>query len=161
MNLADDSGQTFDASNGNSMWVLLLTQGRMGHRGLALALKHGGQRSLPYSTRMGLSDTVVQPCIWFKKEPSRDLHAGPNSTESNLFAFNHIHTGLDECPRILLPCFRARNSDAGTEQRHHRFPSFLPFSRYIAAITNDNSESEHPDERSIIRPERAKNEEDD
>ena len=23
------------------------------------------------------------------------------------------HTGLDECPRILLSCFRARNSDFG------------------------------------------------
>ena len=87
-----------------------------------------------------------------------DLNAGQTGKKSSLF--NHAHTMLDECPRILLPCFRARNSDGG-DQTATSSVSFLPFSRYIAAITNDNSESEHPDERSIIRPERAKNEEDD
>ena len=46
-------------------------------------------------------ETVVQPCILFKEEPSH----GPTSTESNLF-----YHGCHECPIILLFCFRARNS---------------------------------------------------
>ena len=49
---------------------------------------------------------------------AKPVFHGPNSTESNLVHHGETTYRLDECPRILLSCFRARNS-----QHHHKMPS--------------------------------------
>ena len=54
------------------------------------------------------------------KGRAKPVLCGPNNTESNLF--HNPHTGLDECPRILLSCFRANNSD----QNHRRMRQSAP-----------------------------------
>ena len=53
--------------------------------------------------------TVVQPCIWFKEEPSK-FSLGQTAQSLTCSIMEKPHTGLDECQRILLSCFRARNS---------------------------------------------------
>ena len=53
---------------------------------------------------------VVQLCIWFKEEPSQ-FSVGQTAESLTGSIMEKPHTGLDECPRILLSCFRARNSE--------------------------------------------------
>ena len=53
--------------------------------------------------------TVFKPCIWFKEEPSQ-LSMGQIAQSLTCSITEKPHTGLDECPRILLSCVRARNS---------------------------------------------------
>ena len=55
------------------------------------------------------SRTVVQPCIWFKEEPSQ-FSMGQTAQSLTCSIVEKPQTGFDECPRILLSCFRARNS---------------------------------------------------
>ena len=55
------------------------------------------------------SRTVIQPCICFKEEPSQ-FSTGQTSQSLTCSIMEKPQTGLDECPRILLSCFRARNS---------------------------------------------------
>ena len=62
--------------------------------------------------------SFIQPCMWFKEEPSQffmDLTA--QSLTCSIM--ERPHTGLDECPRILLLCFRAMHS-AAEPVRHAR-----------------------------------------
>ena len=54
---------------------------------------------------------MVQPCIWFKEEPSQ-FSMGQTAQSLTCFIIEKPNTGLDECPRILLSCFRARSSVA-------------------------------------------------
>ena len=54
---------------------------------------------------------MVQPCIWFKEEPSQ-FSMGQTAQSLTCSIRDKLHTGLDECPRIILSCFRARNSGA-------------------------------------------------
>ena len=52
--------------------------------------------------------TEVQSCIWFKEEPSQfSMSQTAHSLTCSIMEKPHI--GLDECLRILLSCFRARN----------------------------------------------------
>ena len=53
---------------------------------------------------------MVQPCIWFKEEPNQ-FSVGQTAQSLTCSIIEKLHRGLDECPRILLSCFRARNSD--------------------------------------------------
>ena len=55
------------------------------------------------------SRTVVQLCIWFKEEPSQ-LSVGQTAQSLTCSIMEKPHRGLDDCPRILLSCFSARNS---------------------------------------------------
>ena len=55
------------------------------------------------------SQTVVQPCNWFKDEPSQ-FSMGQTESIVTCSIMEKPHTGLHECLRILLSCFRARNS---------------------------------------------------
>ena len=55
------------------------------------------------------SRTVVQPCIWFKEEPSQ-FSMGQTAQSLTCYPMEKPYTGLDECPRILLSCFRARTT---------------------------------------------------
>ena len=64
---------------------------------------------------------MVQPCIWFKEEPSQ-FSLGQTAHSLTYFIMEKPHTGLDECPRILLSCFRARNSVANCSR--HAFVLF-------------------------------------
>ena len=74
--------------------------------GVAAAISRRG----PYSkAREYDSRTVVQPCIWFKEEPSQ-FSMGQKAPGQTCSIMEIPYTGLDECPRILLACFRARNS---------------------------------------------------
>ena len=57
---------------------------------------------------------MIQPCIWFKEEPSQ-FSMGQTAPSLTCSIMEQPHTGLDECPRILLSCFRARNSETGLE----------------------------------------------
>ena len=52
---------------------------------------------------------MVQPCIWLKEEPGQ-FSMGKIAQSITCSIMEKPHTGLDECPRILLACFRARNS---------------------------------------------------
>ena len=55
------------------------------------------------------SRTVVQPCIWFKDEPSQfSMGQTPHSLTCSVM--EKPHRRLDGCLRILLACFRARSS---------------------------------------------------
>ena len=51
---------------------------------------------------------MVQPCIWFKEEPSQSS-MGQMAQSLTCSIMDEPHTGLDECPRILLSCFRAKD----------------------------------------------------
>ena len=55
------------------------------------------------------SRTVVQPRIWLKEEPSQ-FSMGQTSQSLACSIVEKPRTGVDECPKILLSCFRARNS---------------------------------------------------
>ena len=57
------------------------------------------------STRVRFSDSG--PTLYLVQGRANPVLHGPNSTESIV---EKPHTGLDECPRILLSGFRARNS---------------------------------------------------
>ena len=72
-------------------------------------LSDGDQRSLLLGTRLGFSDSG-QPFMWFEEEPSQ-FSMGQTAQSLTCSIMEKQHTGLDECPRILLSCFRARNSD--------------------------------------------------
>ena len=51
------------------------------------------------------------PTLYLVQGRAKSVLHGPHSTESNLFLHKETtHTGMDECPRILLSCFRARNT---------------------------------------------------
>ena len=52
---------------------------------------------------------MVQPCIRFKEEPSQ-YSMGQTAQSLTCSIMEKRQTGLDGCPRILLSCFRARNS---------------------------------------------------
>ena len=57
---------------------------------------------------------MVRPCIWFKEEPFQ-FSMGQTAQSPTCSIIEKPHTGLDECPRILLLCLRARNSIATWE----------------------------------------------
>ena len=52
---------------------------------------------------------MVHPCMWFKEEPSQ-FSIGETAQSLTCPIMENPHTGVDECPRILLSCFRSRNS---------------------------------------------------
>ena len=52
---------------------------------------------------------MVQNCGWFKEESSQ-FSMGQTAQTLTCSILGKPHTGLDECPRILLSCFRAMNS---------------------------------------------------
>ena len=52
---------------------------------------------------------MVQPCIWFKEEQSQ-FSMGQIAHMLTCYIMDTPHTGLDECPRILLSCFRGKSS---------------------------------------------------
>ena len=52
---------------------------------------------------------MVEPCMWFKEEPSQ-FSMGQTAQSITCSIMEKPHKGLDECPRPLLSCFRARNS---------------------------------------------------
>ena len=52
---------------------------------------------------------MVQPCIWFKEEPSQ-FSMGQTAQILTCFIMEKPLAGSDEFLRILLACFRARNS---------------------------------------------------
>ena len=66
-------------------------------------------RGLCSKAREWDSRIVVQPFIWFKEEPSQ-FSMGQTAQSLTCSIMEKPHTGLGECPRILLSCFRARNS---------------------------------------------------
>ena len=47
--------------------------------------------------------------MWFKEEPSQ-FSMGQTAQRLTCSIMEKPHTGLEECLRILLSCFRARNS---------------------------------------------------
>ena len=49
--------------------------------------------------------TVVQPCIWFKEEPSQ-FSVSQTAQSPTCSIMEKPHTGLDECLRMLQACFR-------------------------------------------------------
>ena len=49
------------------------------------------------------------PCMWFKGESSQ-FSMGQTAQSLTCSIMEKPHTGLDECPKILLLCFRARTS---------------------------------------------------
>ena len=61
--------------------------------------------------------------MWFKEEPSQ-FSIGQTAQGLTCFIMEKPQTGLDECPRILLSCFRAKNSVC----RRHENVKFLVFS---------------------------------
>ena len=66
------------------------------------------------------------PEYWFKEVPSQ-FSIGQTAQSLTCSTMEKPHTGLDDCPRILLSCFRARNS--GKEEGF--LPRFLcPFNVY-------------------------------
>ena len=70
------------------------------------------------------SRTVVQPCIWFKEEQASSPWA-----KQHRAIMEKPHTGLEECPRILLSCFRARMSHA--EVINDVRSAYLPLSSWV------------------------------
>ena len=56
------------------------------------------------------SRTVVKPCMWFQEEPSQ-FSMGQTAKSLTCSIMEKPLTGLDECLRILLLCFRAGNTD--------------------------------------------------
>ena len=55
------------------------------------------------------SQTVIQLCMQFMEEPSQ-FSVGQTPQSLTCSIMEEPLTELDECPRILLSCFRARNS---------------------------------------------------
>ena len=49
------------------------------------------------------------------EEPSQ-FSMGQTALSLSCSIMEKLHTGLDECPRILLSCFRARNSGIMAKQ---------------------------------------------
>ena len=69
--------------------------------------------------------TVVQPCIWFKKEPSQISMLGqPAQSLTCSLSILHIQ-GWMNVQESYSRALEQGTLMAGTEQRHHRFPSFL------------------------------------
>ena len=58
-------------------------------------------------------------CIWFKEEPSQ-FSMGQTAQSLTCFIMENHDTGLDKCLRILLSCFRARNSDRQGSRKNKR-----------------------------------------
>ena len=52
---------------------------------------------------------MVQPCVWVKEESSQ-FFIGQIAQSITCSIMEKLHTGLDECHRTLLSCFKARNS---------------------------------------------------
>ena len=75
---------------------------------------------------------MVQPCIWFKEEPSQ-ISMGQTSQSLTCSIMEKPRTGFDEFPRILLSCLRARNS-----QLHliDSISSCLDFSAYVSSSSS-------------------------
>ena len=76
---------------------------------LSLSLSRLAPRGPCFKSREEDSQTVVQPYMWFKEEPSQ-LSMGQTEQSLPCSIMEKPHTGLDERPRILLSCFRAGNS---------------------------------------------------
>ena len=51
---------------------------------------------------------MVQPCIWYKEDPSQ-FFMGQTAENLTCSIVEKPHRGLDECPRILLSCFRTKD----------------------------------------------------
>ena len=71
---------------------------------------------------------MVQPCIRFKEESSW-YSMGQTAQSITCSNMEKPHTGLDECPRILLSCNRARNSAGRSEGGPSRISSTGPYPR--------------------------------
>ena len=76
---------------------------------------------------------MVQPCIWFKEEPSQ-FFMGQTAQSLICSIMEKPRAGLDECSRILLACFRARNSACRSQTS--RGPSHSPWHRQSILIEN-------------------------
>ena len=59
------------------------------------------------------SQTVVQTCILFMEEPNQ-FSVGQTAQSLTFSIMEKPHTGLDDCLRMLLPCFRKRMSVSNT-----------------------------------------------
>ena len=57
------------------------------------------------------SQTVIQPCMWFMEEPSQ-FSGGQTAQSLTCSIMDEPHTGLEDCLRMLLSCFRKRMSGA-------------------------------------------------
>ena len=53
------------------------------------------------------SQTVIQPCMWFMEEPSQ-FSVGQTAQSLTCSIMDKPHTGLEDCLRMLLSCFRKR-----------------------------------------------------
>ena len=69
---------------------------------------------------------MVQNCIWFKEESSQ-FSMGQTAQTLTCSILGKPHTGLDECSRILLSCFRARNS-APFPSPHYHCTAYIVYS---------------------------------
>ena len=58
------------------------------------------------------SQTVIQLCMWFMEEPSQ-FYVGQTTQSLTCSIMEKPHRGLDDCLRMLLPCFRIRMSAIG------------------------------------------------
>ena len=83
---------------------------------------------------------MVRPCIWLKEEPSQ-FSMAQTAQSLTCSITEKSHTGLDECPRILLWWFRANNSD------NH------PLSFVITATASDEEEEEEEGDDSGVHDE--------
>ena len=60
--------------------------------------------------------------MWFMEEPSQ-FSVGQTAQSLTCSIIDKPHTGLDECPTILLSCFRARNSDVDLKMKVKKMKS--------------------------------------
>ena len=54
---------------------------------------------------------MVQPCVWVKEEQTQ-FSMGQTAQSLTYSIMVKQHTRLDECPTIILLCFKARSSGA-------------------------------------------------
>ena len=78
-----------------------------------------------------------QPCIWFKRKTQASSPNSPDSLPCSIM--EKPHGVLDECPRILFSCFRARHSGSG--QSPSSFPLWLSQSEFSSTIQHDTTTS--------------------
>ena len=77
----------------------------------------------PFSTAcLHRYQTVIQPCMWFMEEPSQ-FSVGQTQHSLTCSIMEKPHTGLEDCLKMLLSCFRKRMSDLHRRRSKSRPPS--------------------------------------
>ena len=93
----------------NTFWGERMRTEKRGREGGHGHWRSGGRP--PFSkARPKNSQTVIQPCMWFMEEPSQ-FSVGQTAQSLTCSILEKQHTGLDDCLRILMPCFRKRRSE--------------------------------------------------